>query len=279
MSIALDYSARIDPRSLKAAGVTQVCRYVAPVSDRWKVITLSEFRELEAAGIFVTLNWEHDSRDWLGGRAIGTSHGQMAVFQAKQLGYPLGRPIIGSCDFDITLNQWMNAGRDYAIAFAKAVSDGGYSPGVYGPWDVLSWCDRENIMHTFWQSMSTAHSAHRNAQQYPRTQLWQKHTAAIGTVEVDVNDIIVPQWGIGVGDMAKEDVLNIVNLLAQGASLAGYADKDNDPLNDAAATYNLKALSDKMDQVLTALSNASIASQDQVNQAVWAWLDQHVHLS
>jgi hypothetical protein len=65
----------------------------------------------------------------------------------------------------------------------------------------------------------------------------------------------------GDGDMAEKDVIDIVNLLINGTSTAGYADKDTNPLNDAAATMNLTILGGKLDQIITALGKLGGAVQ------------------
>lgn len=281
--IVLDYTARIPPSALHDRGVLGVCRYLAPASDRWKIITLAEYRELEMNAIQVTLNWEHDARDWLTGTSGGKSHGEMAVFQARQLGYPKGRVIVGSCDFDIVRGQWDMAGRAYAIAFAKAIRAGGYRPGVYGPWDVLTWVRDEGIMDAFWQAgMSTAWSQGRNRNRWPDAHIRQRSQFTLSGVQVDLNEILqLPLWGEEEGsDMSQKDVDDITNLLAAGYSTAGYADQDENPINDILSQYNLKALSEKLDTVLERLdTHAPVATQEQVNVAVGAWLDQHVHLS
>lgn len=280
--IVLDYTSRIDPAALTAHAVIGVCRYVAPASDRWKIITPAEYNELETAHIQVTLNWEHDARDWQGGSGAGKTHGEMAVFQAKQLGYPQGRVIVGSCDFDISRSQWEMAGRAYALTFAQAVRNGGYRPGVYGPWDVLEWVRTEAIMDAFWQAgMSTAWSQGRNAARYPFAHLRQRGHFNVNGADTDWNEILaLPLWGGEEQDMSQKDVDDITNLIAAGYSTAGYADQDGNPLNDVLSTYNLKVLSDKLDQVLTKLAEPTpVATQEQVTVAVGAWLDAHVHLS
>lgn len=58
----------------------------------------------------------------------------------------------------------------------------------------------------------------------------------------------------GDDDMAEKDVIDIVNLLTQGISTAGYANQDAEPLNDIAATLNLKVLKDQLDAVLAVVS-------------------------
>src|SRR5258705_6085761 len=101
MTIVVDYTVRIAPDALHAAGVAGVCRYICPPGLA-KLIGLTEYRELVGAGISVTLNWEYDARDWLGGASRGASHGTQAVAAARALGYPAGGVIPGSADFDMT---------------------------------------------------------------------------------------------------------------------------------------------------------------------------------
>lgn len=205
MSIAVDYTARIPPEALRNAGVSGVLRYLCyePVGT-WKVIKQPEYDELIGAGFDVTLNWEYDARDWLS--VNGTSHGNTAVMQARRLGYPIGCTIYGSCDFDMNYTQWLNAGRAYAKAFAKAIRDGGYRPGVYGPFDVLTWVRAETIMDRFWQAgMSTAWSGGRNANVFIGAHLRQRRKIAIGNQETDWNDILIPEWGQARKDTSMVD--------------------------------------------------------------------------
>jgi hypothetical protein len=154
-----------------------------------------------AAGIGVTLNWEYGSQDWLGGGTVGAQHATEAVRQAHALGYPTGCTIIGSADFDMTRTQWTSAGRGYALAFEAAIRAGGYQPGVYGPWDVLAWCDAETGIGVFWQAgMSTAWSGGRNANLWPGAHLRQRGHKTVGGLDADWNDILSPDWGQYKGD-------------------------------------------------------------------------------
>jgi hypothetical protein len=206
VSIALDYETRIDPAALRAAGVTDVCRYLS-WPNWWggmnhstmnpKIIQAPEYRELRAAGIGVTLNWEYDQHDWLTGAAGGKAHGDQAVKMARQLGYPAGRVIIGSADFDMTLEQWTSAGMAYGVTFAASLRAGGYEMGVYGPWDVLGWCASTPGIRprAYWQCMSTSFSGRRNARPHPAAQLWQRRTVRVGGIQADQSDIIRPDWG------------------------------------------------------------------------------------
>lgn len=208
MGIALDYTARIDPAALKAAGVTDVLRYISlPLaSTAWKRIGLAEYRELLAAGIRVTLNWEYDAQDWLGGASAGATHAAAAVAAARALGYPAGRVIVGSADFNMTRAQWDSSGHAYGHAFATAVRAGGYRPGVYGPWDVLTWVRDAGLMDAFWQAgMSTSWSAGRNANAWPGAHLRQRGHKTVAGQDCDWNEILIPDWGADMTNLGYAD--------------------------------------------------------------------------
>jgi len=188
MTFAVDYTREIAVNALKTSGVSQVFRYLSWLPNP-KVIGELEYLALVNAGIGVVLNWEYDSHDWLSGATGGTSHGREAVRQARLLGYPTGSVIIGSADFDMTLSQWNSSGRSYATAFAKAITDGGYRPGVYGPWDVLTWCT--GLMAAFWQAgMSTAWSGGRNRNLHPSAGWRQVGHVTIAGQDCDRNEIL-----------------------------------------------------------------------------------------
>jgi hypothetical protein len=204
MSIALDYTTRIDPAALIAADVTDVCRYLS-WEYRWggtvhtsinpKIIQRVEFDELVEHGIGVTLNWEYDARDWMGGNAAGVAHGAEAARQARELGYRPGCTIAGSADFDMTRAQWGAAGKGYAIGWSTGVRAAGYRPGVYGPWDALQWCADEVPMDLYWQCMSLAFSQGRNSRPHPLAHLRQRAYKTVGGVQGDWNEIRSASWG------------------------------------------------------------------------------------
>jgi hypothetical protein len=197
LSIALDYTSRISPVSLKAVSAVAVCRYLSWKSLSWKTITKSEYDELRAAGINVTLNWEATAMDWLGGAMAGTQHGATAVNNAEALGAPKGQVIIGSADFDMTRGQYLESGRAYAKNFAGFCRGAGFRPGVYGPYDVLTWVHDDGIMDAFWQAgMSTSYDNGRNAQPWPGAHLRQRGHMTVAGQDVDWSDILIqPLWG------------------------------------------------------------------------------------
>lgn len=229
MAIVLDYTSRISPSILKAANAIGVCRYLSPLVNKtaWKRITQKEYDELISNGIQVTLNWEYDARDWLGGATRGADHGLAAGLQAQRLGYPKGSVIVGSADFDMTWNQWVMAGRSYSRAFGKAIRNAGYRPGVYGPYDVLQWCrdDWGTVggdvarIDAFWQSMSRAHSQGRNANPFPGGHLWQHGKKYFDKIETDWNEIrIMPLWGSETVEVSEgiEDLMSLYMVKQDG---------------------------------------------------------------
>lgn len=195
----LDYTGRLTPAQL--LGYEGVCRYLSFLPNH-KVILKPEYDMLINGGKSVTLNWEFDARDWMGGAAAGKQHATEAIRQARDLGYPPGCVLIGSADFDMTRAQWNSVGLNYAIAYAIPIVASGFRAGVYGPWDVLDWCYQLGLFHTFWQaSMSSAWSAGRNSNAYPHAQLRQLRRAVVHGVSVDVNTMIPgSNWGQSTGD-------------------------------------------------------------------------------
>lgn len=277
MSIVLDYTARIAPAALKAAGVSGVCRYLKPLSVPAYAITVAEYRELISAGIRVTLNWEYDARDWMGGASRGAAHGTEAARQARQvIGYPAGDVIVGSADFDMSRAEWDSAGHGYAQAFATAIRAAGFRPGVYGPWDVLTWVREAGIMDAFWQSMSTAFSSHRNANPWPYAHLWQRGYKTVAGQSTDRNDILIPDWGNGMaGEIADAALRTLDGGNALGdVYLRIVTGKDNHgkPSSDGAAVANLTTLSAKVDGLTAAAKSeaTTLATLVQLLQAATA---------
>lgn len=197
---AVDYTSRIDPAALKAAGVTDVFRYlcyeISPGVPNPKVIQQREYDELIAAGIGVTLNWEFDEKDWNHGYTAGQLHGSLAGTMANERGYPKGCTIFGSADYDMPYTDWITRAQYYARGFADGVTSHGYKPGVYGPWDVLRWVSSQDSSWKLWQAgMSTAWSGGRNAAAFPGASVRQRRHITIGGVDTDWNDILIPNWG------------------------------------------------------------------------------------
>jgi hypothetical protein len=205
-----DYTSRIAPAALKAAGVVGVCRYLSRSS--WKVIGQAEYNELTRAGLGVVLNFEDEATGWLGGGSAGAADAVFAADAARALGYPSGSVIPSSADFDMSAGQWNSAGRAYAVAYRDRLRQLGYEPGVYGAWDLLGWCQAVGY-RWFWQAgLSTAWSNGRNAKPWPGAYLWQRYSTTVAGTEVDHNDIRRVNWQGGtVSAEADDKIINWID--------------------------------------------------------------------
>jgi hypothetical protein len=185
----VDYSGACPGVSaLRAAGAVGVVRYLSWLPNP-KVITTAECATLRAAQLGVSLVWEYDARDWLSGAAAGAQHAAEAVRQARALGHPYGAGIYGAADFDMVSSSWTSSARGYAVAFRDGVRAGGYRVGVYGPYDVLTWCLLLSY-DLYWQAgMSSSWSGGRNASPWPGYHLRQRRAATIGGTQCDISDI------------------------------------------------------------------------------------------
>jgi Rv2525c-like, glycoside hydrolase-like domain len=205
MALLIDATSSPSVASMQAAGVTCISRYLGPTGLS-KVIHAAEYASLRSAGMQVQLNWENFADDWSGIHGSGASDGASAVSQAKALGHPAGCAIVGSADFDMSLATWSAGGHAYATGFANAVRSGGYVAGVYGPWNVLGWCQATGLFGVFWQAgMSTSWSGGQNANLWPGAQIRQRRKGTIGGVSVDFSDVIIENYGQAGGNMTTLD--------------------------------------------------------------------------
>jgi hypothetical protein len=184
------------PAALKAANVVAVVRYVS-YSTSSKDITRREFESLIDGGIGVALVWEWAADDCMGGGSQGTADANVAVEEARAIGYPPRCVIYGACDFDVSRSQWTSACGDYYRNFAVVLRNAGYRPGIYGPWDAIEWAWADGSVDFGWQaSASWAWSYQRNRDLHERTNLSQEILEiTVDGQDVDRNDIITPFFG------------------------------------------------------------------------------------
>lgn len=147
--IGFDYTDRIAPAALKAAGCSVVFRYLS--NPGWqKNLTAAEARELLAAGIPIVLNYETNATFMLGGYSAGQECARSARAQANALGAPPTTRIYYSADFDVTAAQ-----TSIVMAFLKGAAsvDGAAEVDEYGglrlaqaaaaagmrPWQTIAW--------------------------------------------------------------------------------------------------------------------------------------------
>ena len=177
--LGFDYTERIDPAALKAAGCRVVFRYLS--NPGWpKNLTLAEARELHAAGIAIVLNYETTATFMLGGYGAGQECARSARAQAAALGAPSTTRIYYSADFDVTAAQV-----SIVMAFLQGAAsvDGAAEVDEYGglrlaqaaaaagmrPWQTVAWSGGA------WEPRDVARQT--GEQRY------------VGGVQVDVNEI------------------------------------------------------------------------------------------
>lgn len=87
MRFGVDYTSRIAPAALKAAGVTFVCRYLAPPGQAfdWKRVSRSEVDELQAEHIAQVFVFESSAGRALDGHNAGVSDASMAKVELAAL--------------------------------------------------------------------------------------------------------------------------------------------------------------------------------------------------
>lgn len=147
--IGFDYTERIAPAALKAAGCVVAFRYLS--NPGWpKNLAKAEADELLAAGIAIVLNYETSATFMLGGYGAGQACARSARAQANALGAPFTTRIYYSADFDVTAAQV-----SIVMAFLQGAAsvDGAAEVDEYGglrlaqaaaaagmrPWQTIAW--------------------------------------------------------------------------------------------------------------------------------------------
>ncbi len=187
--IGFDYTDRIAPAALKAAGAAVVSRYLS--QPGWpKNLTSAEAAELRAAGIPILLNYETDATFMLGGYAAGVTCARSARQQATALGAPGNARIYYSADFDASPSQ-----TSIVVAFLNGAAsvDGASNVGVYGGLRVVQ--AAASVGYATWQT-----TAWSNGQWDSRALMRQTGVQqSVGGVGVDVNQIMnlgaLGAWG------------------------------------------------------------------------------------
>jgi hypothetical protein len=150
--IGYDYTARIAPAALKAAGCAVAFRYVMPQTPYWvKALRNAEAQELLAAGIPIVSNFESSANREDGGAQAGHDDAVTLLGDWHALGAPPG--LIGwfSADWDVQPSEvpavlaYLNAaasvlgGKKYVGCYGglravKAAADAGF-----GIWQTVAW--------------------------------------------------------------------------------------------------------------------------------------------
>jgi len=195
--IGFDYTDRIAPAALKAAGCSVVFRYLS-VPGWPKNLTVSEAQELLAAGIAIVLNFETTADFMLGGYSAGQACAHSARAQATALGAPRTARIFYSADFNASAGQ-TPAVVDFLRGAASV--DGQAEVGDYAGLRVVTAADAAGF--TAWQTVAWS-----GGQWDPRAVARQTgEQRYVGGVQVDVNEIINLS-GLGVWSSSPEPAPN-----------------------------------------------------------------------
>lgn len=150
--LVLDYSGgRISGASLKANGVTAVCRYLygAGTSLPYKQLVKSEADDLINNGIEIVSNFESSATVMLGGAKQGSADVQAALAVHKACGGPDVAQIYFSADWDAAPED-----QDAINAYLKSCSDvlGVENTGIYGGYWPLSRALDAGVCGLSWQT-------------------------------------------------------------------------------------------------------------------------------
>jgi len=191
----LDYSwGRPDLIQVKAAGYSFVARYLAAVGGG-KEITKPEADAIRASGLGLVLVYESYAKRPMEGYAAGKYDAQVALNQARSVGFPDDRPIYFAVDWD-TSEADQGAINEYFKGASEVLGAG--RVGVYGSFYVVERCKASGFVTWFWQTYAWSGgqiSPNAHFRQYLNGQ-------SIGGAAVDYNETYKDDfgaWGITAG--------------------------------------------------------------------------------
>jgi Domain of unknown function (DUF1906) len=209
----LDYTSPISGASLKAAGISFVCRYVTPGGDlQWKCLLPNEFADLVANDIGVVFNWETAADMMLAGAAQGAADATRALNYIHTLpGVPANyQPVVYfSCDFDEAENQ-DDAVEAYLDGAATVLGGHQYN-GIYGSYYVCQRMMNASKVWYMWQTEAWSKGSD-GINIDSRVDIMQRNNLGYQTIDgiqCDINEAHTDQFGQYGGNlgMADEDVL------------------------------------------------------------------------
>ena len=149
MTFGLDYVSGPPIESLKATGVTFVCRYIGytdPSLPQTKILTPAEAAALVQSGISPVSNWEWYANRATEGYAAGVWDAQEAQKRHIACGGPPDRPIYFSVDADVDGSQTLAYFQGVASVIGKART------GAYGSYRVLQYLFNAGLIAWGWQT-------------------------------------------------------------------------------------------------------------------------------
>jgi len=188
--IGYDYTARIAPAALKAAGCSVVSRYVTRL-DWPKSLQRAEADDLRAAGIPIMCNFETTADRMKGGAAAGRADAAEALQHMAVLGAPAGVTVWFSADWDVQPSE-VPAVLAYLQAAAGVLGSKSRT-GLYGGLRAVS--AAADAGYPIWQTI--AWSGGRWDSRALMRQIGTEQN--VGGVQVDVNEVInlaaLGAWG------------------------------------------------------------------------------------
>lgn len=172
---------------LKNAGYTFIGRYIFDSNRVATKLTSTEATNISNAGIYIVTIWENDG-SVSGGYftyANGKNDGYWAFMAAaNDLAQPAGTPVYFAVDYDALptdqtgIQSYFTGVHDGYLAYLADQHKYGnpqitYRIGVYGSYDVLTWCQAQGIATYFWQANPSGWSSGRNANAWPGYNLRQ----------------------------------------------------------------------------------------------------------
>jgi murein DD-endopeptidase MepM/ murein hydrolase activator NlpD len=179
----MDYSgSRPSVQAIKDAGCVGVLRYVSPLPDTAKDITIDEVRRLLDGGLLIQLVFESYAGRSKEGGAAGRDDRRAAEDQASRIGYPKECPIYMAVDYD-------TSSPDEVAPYLLGASSLALRPsGVYGEASIIDYFVGRDGYDYGWQTSAWskgAVSAKAHFLQYEYRSSW------------DLNRVLKPSpsWG------------------------------------------------------------------------------------
>lgn len=200
LGILLDYAAGVlTAEEIRAAGAVGAIRYVSdrrPGAD-WmlgKPIQPAEAHDLHQNGLEIVSCYQFGKQataDWLGGQGAGVEHAQRGSQLHTAAGGPDDAPIYASIDDDPSYEQYQAQVAPYLRGWESVI--GHRRTGVYGNSKTIEWAVQDGLGSYFWQHNwgSPGGVAHQAANLH-QVEIDKRK---VGSVGVDVNQILTPRFG------------------------------------------------------------------------------------
>lgn len=163
----IDYSwARPGGAAIKAAGFQFAMRYVPYPGDQGKGLTPAELADLQANGIAVGMVFESTGNRMLEGEAAGRADASTCLSAQLFLGIPNDRPFYFAVDWDARTPQEYEKIDAYLRGAAAVL--GAERVGVYGGWEVIDHCYRNQTARWYWQTYAWS-----GGREHPQNHVYQ----------------------------------------------------------------------------------------------------------